>query len=96
MRAARAAGADIVGIGAVFASATKPHAPPVPHDVLARARECGMRVAAIGGITLENAPGLIASGADLLAVVSDLFDNSGYHVARGGLRRAVRLNGAFA
>lgn len=79
VRAARAAGADIVGIGAVFASATKPHAPPVPHDVLAKARECGVRVAAIGGITLENAPGLIASGADLLAVVSDLFDNP--HIA---------------
>lgn len=75
VRAARAAGAEIVGIGAVFASATKPHAPPVLHDVLAKARECGVRVAAIGGITLANAPGLIASGADLLAVVSDLFDN---------------------
>jgi thiamine-phosphate pyrophosphorylase len=31
-------------------------------------------LAAIGGITLENAPRLLAAGADLLAVISDLFD----------------------
>jgi thiamine-phosphate pyrophosphorylase len=31
-------------------------------------------VAAIGGITLDNAPQVIAAGADLLAVISDLFD----------------------
>jgi thiamine-phosphate pyrophosphorylase len=31
-------------------------------------------LAAIGGITLDNAPQLIAAGADLLAVISDLFD----------------------
>jgi thiamine-phosphate pyrophosphorylase len=29
---------------------------------------------AIGGITLQNAPPLLEAGADLLAVVSDLFD----------------------
>ena len=31
-------------------------------------------VAAIGGIKLENAPGVVAAGADMVAVVSDLFD----------------------
>jgi thiamine-phosphate pyrophosphorylase len=29
---------------------------------------------AIGGITLANAPTLIAAGASLLAVITDLFD----------------------
>jgi thiamine-phosphate pyrophosphorylase len=29
---------------------------------------------AIGGITLQNAPQVIAAGADMLAVISDLFD----------------------
>ena len=33
-----------------------------------------MPLAAIGGITLDNAPQLIAAGADLLAVLSDLFE----------------------
>ncbi|MPN23264.1 Thiamine-phosphate synthase [bioreactor metagenome] len=32
-----------------------------------------MRVAAIGGITVDNAPTLIDAGADLLAVITDLF-----------------------
>jgi thiamine-phosphate pyrophosphorylase len=38
------------------------------------ARALGVPLAAIGGITLDNAPQLIAAGADLLAVISDLFD----------------------
>lgn len=75
VRSAQAAGADIVGIGAMFASGTKPAAVPAPLDLLRQARECGVVVAAIGGITLDNAPRVIAAGADLLAVVSDLFDN---------------------
>lgn len=74
--AAAAAGADIVGIGAMFVSATKPAAVQAPLGLLGEARSRGPLVAAIGGITLENAPRLIRAGADLLAVVSDLFDNS--------------------
>jgi thiamine-phosphate pyrophosphorylase len=35
--------------------------------------ELSVPVVAIGGITLENAPQLIAAGADLLAVISDVF-----------------------
>jgi len=38
------------------------------------AKTLGVPLAAIGGVTLENAPQLIAAGADLLAVISDLFD----------------------
>ena len=36
--------------------------------------ELGVPLCAIGGVTVENAPELIAAGADLLAVISDLFD----------------------
>jgi thiamine-phosphate pyrophosphorylase len=74
-RAAAQAGADYVGIGSVFASPTKPGAARAPLDVLARAREAsGLPVAAIGGITLDNARGAIDAGADMVAVVSALFD----------------------
>jgi thiamine-phosphate pyrophosphorylase len=38
------------------------------------ARALGVPVAAIGGITLENAPSVIEAGADLLAVITDLFE----------------------
>lgn len=73
-RAAVAAGADYLAFGAVFPSPTKPHAVRAPLSLFGEARTLGVPLAAIGGITLENAPQLVAAGADLLAVISDLFD----------------------
>lgn len=74
-RAAAAHGADYVGIGSVFASATKPGAPRAPLERLAEARAAGgVPVAAIGGITTDNAAQAVAAGADMLAVISALFD----------------------
>lgn len=73
-RSAVAAGADYVAFGSVFPSATKPGAVRAPLALFADARALGVPLAAIGGITLENAPQLLAAGADLLAVISDLFD----------------------
>jgi thiamine-phosphate pyrophosphorylase len=69
-----AAGADYVAFGSVFASATKPAAVRAPLELFARARRLGVPLVAIGGITLENAPQVLAAGADALAVISDLFD----------------------
>ncbi|WP_068808805.1 thiamine phosphate synthase [Thauera phenolivorans] len=83
------AGADYVAFGAMFASRTKPEAEPAAVELLGRARrELGLPVAAIGGITLENAPGLVGAGADLVAVVSDVFgaDDPG---ARAAAYRAL-------
>ena len=69
-----AVGADYIAFGAMFPSTTKPNAPPAPFAMIARARrELGLPVAAIGGITLANAGEVLAAGADLLAVVSDVF-----------------------
>jgi thiamine-phosphate pyrophosphorylase len=73
-RTAVAAGADYVAFGSVFPSATKPGAVRAPLALFAEARPLGVPLAAIGGITLDNAPQLLAAGAELLAVVSDLFD----------------------
>jgi thiamine-phosphate pyrophosphorylase len=74
-RAAAAAGADYVAIGSVFPSSTKPGAVRAPLELLARAREAsGLPVVAIGGITPANAPQAIAAGADMLAVISAVFD----------------------
>lgn len=73
---AAAAGADYVAFGAVYASPTKPAAVHAPLALLTRARrELKLPVAAIGGITLANAPEVIAAGGDLLAVISDVFDD---------------------
>lgn len=72
---AAAAGADYLAFGSMFPSRTKPGAVQAPLELLGAARRrFGLPVVAIGGITLENAPQVIAAGADMLAVVSDLFD----------------------
>ena len=74
---AAAAGADYLAFGSVFPSRTKPAAVPAPLELLGEARRrFGLPIAAIGGIKLDNAAQTIAGGADLLAVVSDLFDAS--------------------
>jgi thiamine-phosphate pyrophosphorylase len=71
-RKAVRAGADYVAFGSVFASPTKPAAVRAPLSLFAN--DLGVPLCAIGGITLDNAPKLIEAGADLLAVISDLFD----------------------
>ena len=73
-RAAVAAGADYVAFGSVFASPTKRSAVRAPHALFAEARALGVPLVAIGGITLANASHLLQAGADVLAVISDLFD----------------------
>lgn len=73
-REAAAAGADYIAFGSVFPSPTKPGAPRAPLSLFSEARALGVPLVAIGGVTLENAPQLLAAGADAVAVISDLFD----------------------
>ncbi|HEY3431554.1 MAG TPA: thiamine phosphate synthase [Rhodocyclaceae bacterium] len=76
--AAVAAGADYIAFGAVFSSRTKPAAIEAPLSLVSEAKARfgpqGVAIAAIGGITLDNASQVIAAGADLVAVITDLFD----------------------
>jgi thiamine-phosphate pyrophosphorylase len=74
-RVAAAAGADYVAMGSMFPSSTKPGAVAAPLECIAAAREAsGLPVVAIGGITAANAPRLVAAGADMVAVISAVFD----------------------
>ena len=73
-RAAVAAGAGYVAFGSVFPSPTKPAAVRAPLALFGEARSLGVPLVAIGGITLHNAPQLLAAGADCLAIISDLFE----------------------
>ena len=69
---AEAAGADYIGFGPVFATGTK-HQPRsvVGLDGIRRVRAAvRVPILAIGGITLERAPEVIAAGADGVAVIS--------------------------
>jgi len=69
-----------IAFGAMFASKTKPLAPPAPLDVLKTGREISLRqplprpaVVAIGGIDTSNAQQIFKAGADSIAVVGGLF-----------------------
>jgi thiamine-phosphate pyrophosphorylase len=68
-------GADYVAFGSFFPSSVKPGAVRAPLALLREAkRRLSVPVVAIGGITPDNAPQLIAAGADSVAVISALFD----------------------
>lgn len=81
-RVATAAGADYLAFGRFYHSTTKPGAPAADATILTDARQFGLPVTAIGGVTLDNGKALIQSGADLLAVVDGLF---------GGPPQSVRV-----
>jgi thiamine-phosphate pyrophosphorylase len=73
-RDAVAAGADYVAFGAFFPSPTKPLARRAGLDLLRDSAGLGVPRVAIGGITAENARPLVDAGADLVAVISGVFD----------------------
>lgn len=73
-RTAEAAGATYVAFGRFFPSHTKPLAPPADITLLAAARrQLHIPIVAIGGVTVENAPALVAAGASAVAVIHGLF-----------------------
>jgi thiamine-phosphate pyrophosphorylase len=72
--AAEQAGADYVAFGSFFASTVKPGAVRAPLSLLTEARQrLTVPIVAIGGITLDNAPALIAAGANSVAVITAVF-----------------------
>lgn len=71
---ASAQGASYAAFGRFFPSLTKPDAPPASLQVLADAKaQLALPVVAIGGITRDNAPLLVRQGADMIAVIHELF-----------------------
>lgn len=74
VRAAAALPVDYLAIGPVFATTTKENPDPVVGlaGVAAARRATDRPLVAIGGITRENAPTVLAAGADSVAVVRDL------------------------
>ena len=73
-RAAFLAGADYLGVGAVFPSPTKKNAVRITAEELKRiCRSVPIPAVAIGGISPENVGELAGGGMDGIAVVSALF-----------------------
>ena len=73
-RDAAAAGADYIAFGAFFSSPTKPGARHASTALLLDSAALGLPRVAIGGITADNGSALVAAGADLLAVISGVFE----------------------
>lgn len=66
--------ADYVTFGSFYKSPTKPQAQLVDKKILVEAKKIlKIPICAIGGITLENAKELINLGADMIAVISDIW-----------------------
>ena len=72
--AAQKAGADYLGVGAVFTTTTKLDANSVSHETLKEICETvSIPVVAIGGINKSNILGLSGTGVDGVALVSAIF-----------------------
>jgi thiamine-phosphate pyrophosphorylase len=73
--AAEAAGANYVAVGSVFASLTKPHAPVAGlAAVSAMRRSTRLPLVAIGGIRRDNIQAVRDAGADMAAIINDVFE----------------------
>lgn len=73
-RAAAAAGASYVAFGAFFPTRSKVTTRRADSGLLRDAAALGLPRVAIGGVRPDNGRALVAAGADLLAVISGVFD----------------------
>ena len=71
---AAASSADYIGVGPIFATGTKANPDPVVGvQFIRKVRPLTDKpIVAIGGVTLQRAPEIIESGADSVAVISDI------------------------
>lgn len=82
--AAARTSATYIAVGPIYGTATKATGYSARGlDLVRRAAERGRPVVAIGGMTLERAPEVLAAGATAVAVISDLL--------RGDPEKRVRL-----
>lgn len=92
--AAEAAGADYLGVGAVYETGSKADVPDEeygigPERVGEIAEAVDVPVVGIGGITSENAAAVAAAGADGVAVITAITEADDPTVATRALRTAV-------
>lgn len=67
-------GATYVAFGSFYFSPTKPKSKIVPKEIIPQAKkELSIPVCVIGGLTVERAKELVEMGADLVAVINDIW-----------------------
>ena len=85
-------GASYIGVGPVFATATKPSANPVGVELV---RDVAAKVQvpffAIGGITLANIDHVLTAGATRVAVVSAILKSMDVKSATGEFKKRLRI-----
>jgi thiamine-phosphate pyrophosphorylase len=88
---AQAEGADYVALGSIYPTASKPGFELVGLEALRRARPRLARpLVAIGGITPERVPAVLAAGADGVAVISAIGLAPDPEAATGAFLAAIR------
>lgn len=93
-RAALQSGADYLGCGAVFGTATKADVKKLGTDGLAAiCREKGLPVVGIGGVTADNYREVRAAGADGAAIVSGILAQPDI---RATVEAIARISSEFA
>lgn len=87
---AQAAGADYLGVGALFKTATKPEAADVSLDTLREICEAvSIPVVGIGGLNERTIPSLAGTGVAGVAVVSAVFAAEDIVAASANLREGI-------
>ena len=90
-------GADYIGFGPLFPTATKPSAVAVGLDQLAALhRTIDLPVFCIGGVKLENLPDVVRAGARRVCLVSDLVCASDVRAHTAAVKVLLRELGADA
>ncbi len=90
-----AGGADYLGVGPIFPSPGKADAGPATgvHLLTVLARRYTVPLVAIGGITAENAAGVVRAGASGVAVITAVVSAEDVTAAARQLRLAVERSG---
>ena len=85
-------GADYLGVGDIFGTSTKADAgEPIGLEMLCRISQAvSVPIVGIGGITIDNATGVIKSGADGIAVISAIVGNKNPGKAAKQLSDAIK------
>lgn len=91
--AAQENGADYVAFGSFFPSPSKQNTVTAEPDIIKQAKtEISLPVAAIGGITPANCRTLIEHGADMLAVISSIYQAQDPYSAVMEFNRLLKTN----
>jgi thiamine-phosphate diphosphorylase len=90
-RQALAEGADYLGVGAMFATETKPDAglPVGPQRLAEMRRAVALPIIGIGGITAANVAAVMRAGADGAAVITAISRADDMEAAARELARAI-------